>query len=615
MAGIMDERDLMINQLDIRITNLAAKFDELAKRQSEDHEELVGKIHNSGKQIRELQHDVRINNFTLVQHTALIHGNKTALASLEDDLKSREISIEGLAETTQMSPINQAMELLNRLVPNFPIEAIEDARRKGYLQKNQVQGRRPRQLIVILRKQSDRDLILSRKRELIKFDKTIWLHPNESTSSRASRDLVSSICKAAKLSNIDAIPKGTKLLYKGQRLSPDEITKLPPALFYAAVKTNVQKNFVCYKSDLSPLSNLYPAKLVDQGVLFSCAEQHYQFSKSLFHDETELAKSIMQLHDPYAMKSKTARLRSTDWVVQQTAYLKQSCILKFEQNPNLHNFLIDTEERVLIEATPDPLFGGKLPLYPRLDKKDSVPKLAGTNAAGVILMEIRREIRGKGRMKLGDNDFRFPSLENGNVIEENRKQQTLGLQKPTLNAGAVKIDNGKNVNNIVEHDEDRIPLKEKNPLDEDVLHLGNISNGGVLVPIVPMLPHEPATVVQAHGDVTLAAIFTRDNQIILKPPTITDTVIRPTSPEPTNEDVLDLSSSNTTEKVSDGRVYEFLNLPGVLESEASAETTDPDEFVSSQKVASQTYRKTPRKTRKRTSKLAVRVGEVLELKR
>jgi hypothetical protein len=78
------------------------------------------------------------------------------------------------------------------------------------------------------------------------------------------------------------------------------------------------------------------------------------------------------------------------WEKKSEAVMTQCIMKKFEQNPELRNFLIATAPKQLLEANPrDLIWGIGLGLKdPDIENKDKW----GKNLCGHILMEVRRKL-------------------------------------------------------------------------------------------------------------------------------------------------------------------------------------------------------------------------------
>lgn len=130
-------------------------------------------------------------------------------------------------------------------------------------------------------------------------------------------------------------------------------------------------------------------------VIYKTAE-HWMMAKKaeLFKDNEVLAK-IIKANSPAEAKKLGREVRNYDdklWLANRYEIVKQGNYYKFSQNPDLKKFLINTNERVLVEASPvDPIWG----IGMASDHKDIInpEKWKGLNLLGFALMEVRDELR------------------------------------------------------------------------------------------------------------------------------------------------------------------------------------------------------------------------------
>ena len=175
------------------------------------------------------------------------------------------------------------------------------------------------------------------------------------------------------------------------------------------------------------------------GVTYSCAEQYMMAEKArLFHDEAMLDK-IMNTNYPKEMKAYGRAVQNFhDEVWESKAYsiVKKGNIAKFSQNPELWNYLKQSKNRILVEASPrDRIWGIGLGAG-NPDAQNPV-KWRGRNLLGFALMEVRdilleREQREhgnlleQGKQEQGDLPEQKKKREHGNtVIYQKRDKQGL----------------------------------------------------------------------------------------------------------------------------------------------------------------------------------------------
>lgn len=130
-------------------------------------------------------------------------------------------------------------------------------------------------------------------------------------------------------------------------------------------------------------------------VIYKTAE-HWMMAKKaeLFNDNEVLAK-IIKANSPAEAKKLGREVKNYDdklWLANRYEIVKQGNRHKFSQNKDLKTFLINTKDRVLVEASPvDPIWG----IGMATDHKDvsNPEKWKGLNLLGFALMEVRDELK------------------------------------------------------------------------------------------------------------------------------------------------------------------------------------------------------------------------------
>lgn len=147
--------------------------------------------------------------------------------------------------------------------------------------------------------------------------------------------------------------------------------------------------------DQSCFSQWFPAEFEVGGGTFTTAEHFMMFEKARLFDDAEAAKNILKAESPGAAKALGRRVKGFDdtkWIENRWNIAVTGNLAKFTQNGPLQAYLLDTGERVLVEASPvDRIWGIGLDKQSALHKHPSDWK--GTNILGFALMEVRDRIR------------------------------------------------------------------------------------------------------------------------------------------------------------------------------------------------------------------------------
>ena len=126
-------------------------------------------------------------------------------------------------------------------------------------------------------------------------------------------------------------------------------------------------------------------------IQFSCNEQFIMYSKAKLFNDQVAAESILRETNPLQMKRYGRTVENFDekiWQEQNERILKNGLYLKFTQNPQLLNKLLNTKDATIVEANPyDQTYGVGLAAFDPNIQDPS--KWQGKNLMGKALMAVR----------------------------------------------------------------------------------------------------------------------------------------------------------------------------------------------------------------------------------
>lgn len=117
--------------------------------------------------------------------------------------------------------------------------------------------------------------------------------------------------------------------------------------------------------------------------------------KAKLFDDQEVFKEILTAETPNQAKSLGRKVKNFDpkiWDEHKYEIVKQGNLLKFSQNEKFKEFLLSTNDKILVEASPyDTIWGiGMLETDPRAENPQ---QWNGENLLGFALMEVRDELK------------------------------------------------------------------------------------------------------------------------------------------------------------------------------------------------------------------------------
>lgn len=141
-------------------------------------------------------------------------------------------------------------------------------------------------------------------------------------------------------------------------------------------------------------SQWYPAPFTIEGDTYATAEHYMMAEKArLFHDEATRALILQATHPDQAKKlgRRVQNFDDTRWNAERFEVVVRGNAAKFSQHPELRQYLLQTEPRVLVEASPmDTIWG--IGLAQDHAKANNPAEWRGLNLLGFALMEVRREL-------------------------------------------------------------------------------------------------------------------------------------------------------------------------------------------------------------------------------
>lgn len=149
-----------------------------------------------------------------------------------------------------------------------------------------------------------------------------------------------------------------------------------------------------------PFSNWEPCKFYWSvgGVasMFNCSEQAMMAAKANLFGDKESLRKIMNSDDPKVQKALGRAVSGyveSEWVAVRDDISDSFLLRKFYQNETLRNILLDTGDKIIVEASPyDKVWGIGMGVNNYPDILDQ-SKWKGENLLGKSLMRVRKYLR------------------------------------------------------------------------------------------------------------------------------------------------------------------------------------------------------------------------------
>ncbi|MEM9720368.1 MAG: NADAR family protein, partial [Bacteroidota bacterium] len=130
-------------------------------------------------------------------------------------------------------------------------------------------------------------------------------------------------------------------------------------------------------------------------IIYPTAEHYMMAGKAKLFDDQEMFSKIIQSHSPGEAKKLGRQVRNFDpstWESKRCEIVVRGNYLKFSQHKPLQEFLLNTNNRIIVEASPvDKIWGiGMDPNHPHVENPRN---WLGENLLGFCLMETRELLK------------------------------------------------------------------------------------------------------------------------------------------------------------------------------------------------------------------------------
>jgi len=143
-------------------------------------------------------------------------------------------------------------------------------------------------------------------------------------------------------------------------------------------------------------SQWFPFQFEENGIRYKTAEHYMMAGKAKLFNDNEILEKILKSDTPNQAKSLGRKVKNFNpqlWDEQKYEIVRRANLLKFSQNQKFKDFLLSTNDKILVEASPyDTIWGiGMLETDP---KAQNPLQWNGENLLGFALMDVRDELRG-----------------------------------------------------------------------------------------------------------------------------------------------------------------------------------------------------------------------------
>lgn len=168
----------------------------------------------------------------------------------------------------------------------------------------------------------------------------------------------------------------------------------------------IRFNYVFFWGSSDCFSNWYPSDFTINNISYWCTEQYLMAEKARLFNDIEILGKIMNSKDQKEIKDLGRKVHNFDediWNKNKEKIMYEGNLAKFIQNEILRNYIMSTNDRILVEASPyDKIWGIGLSVKNDNNKIKNPNNWKGRNLLGFTLMKVRDTVVNNEKIK---NEF------------------------------------------------------------------------------------------------------------------------------------------------------------------------------------------------------------------
>jgi len=153
--------------------------------------------------------------------------------------------------------------------------------------------------------------------------------------------------------------------------------------------------FTFFWGTSSPFSNWHKSDFEYKGIKFCTSEQAMMWEKAMTFDDIQIAQEILKTRNPKVQKELGRNVKNYDeakWASVRYDIVFNILVNKFTQNESMLLALLETDESLIVEASPyDAVWG--IGLAEDDPRAQNISEWKGQNLLGKALTELRSVLK------------------------------------------------------------------------------------------------------------------------------------------------------------------------------------------------------------------------------
>lgn len=272
--------------------------------------------------------------FELQETKAVLRDVKKETRENTLELKSKNVVINGIAESKDEVAISAVVKFLRNIDPNFTSDKIENAYRLG-----QTTSKGTRGMLVKFKDPTTKQSIMKKKSALKSKKELSRVFCNEDLpedTRKLRQRLRITVKHAQTLGYQNTRVKGNNLWFEGNTYKESELTLLPNCLHLGNIRTRDVGRGIGFFGCDSFLSNHYPARIAMNEHRFLNSEQAFFYYKAVVCGQESTGNELKKMSNPSEVKSLGEKIPTCEeWEKKKVKVMKSVVTHKFEQNRDL----------------------------------------------------------------------------------------------------------------------------------------------------------------------------------------------------------------------------------------------------------------------------------------
>ena len=317
------------------------------------------------------------------------------LNTMENNQRICNVRIEGKPEEEGEDLLAYVSEIGHQIgLQNMEPTDILSVRRLGKRVQQRANNRqKPRTIMINFSTVKARNSFFYARSNLknVQQFRGIYLNDDVTPLTHKMRDDYRSVAALARNAGEEVRVHTDGIVLGGTKYLLSEPHTLPSRFSLGRAKTLEINDEIYFQSEHSYLSNFSPSHIVEDGVVYRTAEHFYQACKCDHANLPDIKERVISATTPQEAKRLADSIPETpEWRAARDDIMVRVINAKFDQNVNLANRLLKTEERPLNEATSNTHFGIGVGLHANEIREKAY---RGTNKLGIILAAKRGNIK------------------------------------------------------------------------------------------------------------------------------------------------------------------------------------------------------------------------------